>query len=321
LTEVNQVELEMNHSDNLQSRVFRVAKNLINLYAKPDSSSEVVTQAFLNAKLVVESEDHGFFYVVGADRYHGWADSRHLEVYTTSVSEASSKSICSHVTVSALLADVFFAPEEDSELATRLVYSTSVELADDVALPGGFQAICLPGAKHGWIRTTDLRLDSPKTLNSWSAADSGARKSIIKNLGVKVLAHAERFIGVPYLWGGCSPFGIDCSGLVQVCYLMEGLSLLRDADIQYTDRRFAKVEPGKSLSESKFQPGDLLVFGSQSAITHIGIASDDGRFIHASGRKANFGTYYNACSDKSWSEIYLGAVRLSEDAALSITSA
>jgi cell wall-associated NlpC family hydrolase len=102
---------------------------------------------------------------------------------------------------------------------------------------------------------------------------------------------------------------------------MEGLSLLRDADIQYTDRRFVKVEPGKSLSESEFQAGDLLVFGSQSAITHIGIASDDGRFIHASGRMANFGTYYNACSDKSWSEIYLGAVRLSEDAALSITSA
>ena len=133
-----------------------------------------------------------------------------------------------------------------------------------------------------------------------------------------MLKHAERFMGVPYLWGGSSPFGIDCSGLVQVCYLMEGLLLLRDADIQYEDKRFRKVEPEKSLSKSHFQAGDLLVFGSKTSITHIGIASDDGRFIHASGRQVNFGTYYSSCSEKSWSDIYVGAVRLSEDAKLSI---
>jgi cell wall-associated NlpC family hydrolase len=313
-----------------QSRAFRVAKNLINLYGQPDTGSEVVTQVLLNAKLIAESEANGFLYVVGTDRYHGWADRRHLEDF-------QAKEDCSLATVSNLVADVFTRPELNSELSTKLVLSTQVELATDAETTDALQAIYLPDSmhtaenqsirhsinesKHGWIRKSDLCCFVPKTLSNWDTASSDTRKLIIKKLGQNVLKLAERFIGVPYLWGGCSPFGIDCSGLVQVCYLMEGLSLLRDADIQYEDKRFTKVEPDKSLSESHFQAGDLLVFGSKTAVIHIGIASDDGRFIHASGRQANFGTYYNACSEKSWGEIYLGAVRLSEEADLSIESA
>ncbi len=305
-----------------ERRIFRVGKNLINLYAQADTSSEVVTQVLLNTKVTGEAESNGFLYVEGPDKYHGWADRRHLVVHQV-------KDGSTFATVSNLVADVFSRPDECSELSTKLLLSTFVELAEDVATSDDLQPINLPdlkriskrGSEYGWIRRRDLNYSLPETLSAWRTASLESRKLIIKKLGQGVLKHAERFIGVPYLWGGCSPFGIDCSGLVQICYLMEGLPLLRDADIQFEDKRFRKVDPGKSLSESNFQAGDLLVFGSESAIIHIGIASDDGRFIHASGRSANFGTYYNSCSDKTWVDIYVGAARLSEDAELSIESA
>jgi L,D-peptidoglycan transpeptidase YkuD (ErfK/YbiS/YcfS/YnhG family)/cell wall-associated NlpC family hydrolase len=324
-------------------RAFKVAKNLINLYATADTSSEIVSQALLNARLELEREDGGFVYVVGEDRYHGWADTRHLEETGTadgiaSVGQSSFESNppSRQIVVKSLFADVFSEPNALATLATRLVFSTQVEIDGETLRTEGLagtaadaaretdkplQPIRLPGGNRGWIKRSDLSLHPPVSLKDWTSAEAGARSVMVSTLGAKVLAHAEKFIGVPYLWGGCSPFGIDCSGLVQVCYLMEGLQLLRDADIQFTDKRFTEIEPGKLLHDSKFQAGDLLVFGSKNAITHIGIASGDGRFIHASGRQANFGTYFDFCSDKSWGEKYLGAVRLSIDANLSITSA
>jgi cell wall-associated NlpC family hydrolase len=294
-----------------ETKVFQVGKNLINLYAKPDTGSEIVTQVLLNAKLIAETESNGFLYVKGSDNYHGWADSRHLVDYRAVDG-------CAFATVSNLVADVFSRPDESSALSTKLVLSTLVELGEEAVTSGSLQQIKLPTAKgkskhnseSGWMRKSDLKYSFAETLSNWNNSDFDTRRLT-----------AEKFIGIPYLWGGCSPFGIDCSGLVQVCYLMEGLPLLRDADIQYDDKRFKKVDPGESLSKSHFQAGDLLVFGSNTAIIHIGIASDDGRFIHASGRTANFGTYYNSCSDSNWVDLYVGAVRLAENAELSIESA
>jgi cell wall-associated NlpC family hydrolase len=87
-----------------------------------------------------------------------------------------------------------------------------------------------------------------------------------------LLATLEQFYGVPYVWGGKSPKGFDCSGLVQFAFGLHGVSLPRDSDEQN--------ECGVAVEAP--QAGDLLFFGKEKT-THVAIALDATHFIHARG--------------------------------------
>ncbi len=89
-----------------------------------------------------------------------------------------------------------------------------------------------------------------------------------------VVGIAEKYLGVPYVWGGASPSGFDCSGLVMYCYAQLGVSLPHNAAMQYAD-----CTP---VAQSAAQPGDLVFFGySASGIHHVGIYVGGGSMIDA----------------------------------------
>lgn len=93
----------------------------------------------------------------------------------------------------------------------------------------------------------------------------------------RILETAKQYLNAPYLWGGKSVLGIDCSGLVQVVYSIGGYMLPRDASQQVVQGELVDF-----LSES--MPGDLAFFGSEEGdITHVGILIDNASIIHASG--------------------------------------
>ncbi|HYG18240.1 MAG TPA: C40 family peptidase [Ohtaekwangia sp.] len=104
-----------------------------------------------------------------------------------------------------------------------------------------------------------------------------------KNLGQKrefdyLKNIAVRYVNAPYMWGGKNPFGIDCSGLVQMVFKICGYKLLRDASQQANQGK-----PVASLGQAK--PGDLAFFNNaQGHIVHVGILVNGGKIIHASGR-------------------------------------
>lgn len=107
--------------------------------------------------------------------------------------------------------------------------------------------------------------------------------SKIKDVGIDslrdlIIEYALMYYNTPYLWGGRSPYGIDCSGLVQMVYRMAGIDLPRDvADQVNGGQDFSFVEEAL--------PGDLAFFGDDSGvITHVGIIWEQNRIIHASGR-------------------------------------
>ncbi len=97
---------------------------------------------------------------------------------------------------------------------------------------------------------------------------SDVRKSILQT--------ARKFLHVPYIWGGKTTMGLDCSGFTQIIYRVHNINLERDAGQQCSDK------PNLSLRESK--PGDLAFFGDNEKITHVGIISEAGKIIHCSGK-------------------------------------
>jgi len=143
-------------------------------------------------------------------------------------------------------------------------------------------AVCLPDERVGWVTQ-----DSILPFAQRPCADT---HGILHTLDLM-----RRFVGVPYLWGGRTPFGFDCSGLAQTFYGFIGVAIPRDADQQFRAGQVVEGSP---------QPGDLVFFGEASAlsdaferITHVAISLGGDEFIHANG--AARGVSYNSFNPRA----------------------
>jgi cell wall-associated NlpC family hydrolase len=118
------------------------------------------------------------------------------------------------------------------------------------------------------------------------------------NLAVVLTQHAMRFLGVPYVFGGTSTGGFDCSGYVQHVFAMLGVHLPRTADAQY--------DAGRRIA-GRMAPGDLVFFTTYtSGVSHVGIYLGNDRFVHASSSR---GVTVSSLHERYWSARYLGAKR------------
>ncbi len=117
-----------------------------------------------------------------------------------------------------------------------------------------------------------------KGLSGYISADY-VRIGTSNALADQIVATAKEYLGTPYVWGGTSPKGFDCSGFVYYVYQQYGYQLQRRASLQYAHN-------GVSVSKSQLQPGDLVFFSdSVDPIGHVGMYIGDGYFIHASSGK------------------------------------
>ena len=116
-----------------------------------------------------------------------------------------------------------------------------------------------------------------------------------------VVASAKKLLGIPYVWGGTTTKGFDCSGFVQYVFAQSGISLPRTTS--------AQVKAGKAISKSELQPGDLVFLQNtyRTGVSHVGIYIGDGKMIHASSSK---GVTTSSLSSSYYTEHYHSARRV-----------
>ena len=299
-----------------------ITKNLANIMTESDSSSKLDSQAIIGNLVTVEKEENGYCFVKTADSYQGWVSELRL---ADAWDMSSYKKIC----IKTLFADVRPKPDEKTYPSTRLVISTCLPIGNE-CLDESYIEIILPDKQKGYVKKSCTEPVETSAINEiilqkeWQHSDMNKREQIIARLGKKTIEKAKHLVGTPYLWGGCTPFGIDCSGLCQLVYRLNGVQLLRNSYMQFDDKRFAKIEKDKELDQALLQAGDLLVFDTENPnklkINHIGIACGDGTFIQASGETQDGGVIISKCADPLYKRAFMGAVRISPKADINMVA-
>jgi gamma-D-glutamyl-L-lysine dipeptidyl-peptidase len=257
-----------------------------NMYSAPDATKDVVSQALLGEVVSLLESRQGFARVQTPDGYAGWLPESALFTSPAAASLYASQGQVAEVT--SLMANLYRDPDVTTARPKLLApLGTRLEVA-----PGPpskrWLSVRLPAGEMAYVQHGDVRI-----------GDAAAPRS--RGSENDLVATARRFLGVPYLWGGMTPHGVDCSGFVSRVYLVNGVSLLRDAHLQFADPKAEAVE------RDALRPGDLLFFGDKK-ITHVGMYEGDGRFIHATTHGSPV-VQESELADPHWTGLYKGARR------------
>lgn len=186
---------------------------------------------------------------------------------------------------------------EDVTLSYGMSGNQVLGLQNDLKALGYFQTT--PGGHFGNITLQSvIHFQQDNRLY----ADGVVGSSTARELKVeKLLKTAGSYLGVPYVWGGVSPTGFDCSGFVHYTFLKSGIILPRSAAAQYTQ--------GTPVAKSNLKKGDLVFFQTyKTGASHVGIYAGNGEFIHASSGAGK--VIKSPLSNVYYTQHYLGARRI-----------
>ena len=240
------------------------------MFSGPSDQTDVVSQAIYGSNVTLLSARGEWSRIQTADQYRGWVPSRHLRLVQNGSGYATSGVV---VQVESLFANLYHEPDVTRhkpvltvpfEVRLEVMTDANDDAKEDEKKDAkgrdaheGWLQVRLPDKRSAWIQSSDVVSD-PKPL------------SIPESIEL-----AKRFLGIPYLWGGTSSFGFDCSGFTQMLVRARGFNMPRDADKQAAWTGVVAVD------RKDLQPGDLLFFGSSAKdITHTGMFIGDGQFIH-----------------------------------------
>ncbi|EOR92799.1 hypothetical protein ADIARSV_4081 [Arcticibacter svalbardensis MN12-7] len=252
-----------------------VTLSVANHRDKPAHSAEMVTQTLLGTPLQILKQSGGYYLVRTPDRYISWVSSAEIETMTAFAFNKWKQA-----------EKVVYLPEygraytEASDGSLPVSDLVAGDILEVLESKGKYLKVSYPDKRVAYL----VRKDTAP-YQKWISRPAPEAKQI--------LSTAEQFIGIPYLWGGTSVKGMDCSGFTKTCYYLNGIILARDASQQALYGEKVEIYDQDSLSIPKcianLQAGDLLFFspggtkGVNPRITHTAIYIGKGKFIQAAG--------------------------------------
>ncbi|HVU56466.1 MAG TPA: SH3 domain-containing C40 family peptidase [Puia sp.] len=216
-----------------------VSISVANLRAKPGHPNEMVTQATLGTPLKVLKKEKGWYLVQTPDKYIAWTESGGIKLMNET--RATQWRTMKKVIYTKPYGFAYTAENIDTQTVSDLVYGDVLAFQKEES---GFTEIMFPDGRGGYIPSTEVM-----TYKDWAGSRSPTQENLV--------SASKKLMGVPYLWGGTSFKGVDCSGFTRTVYFMNGLILPRDASQQ--------VKIGEEIDTrdgwQRLQPGDLLFFG------------------------------------------------------------
>ena len=239
------------------------------LRSKPSHAAEMETQAVMGTPVKILGHEGEWYKAQTPDGYIAYVPTSSVALRTPAKMASWRANPRRYVVSSLWQTHAFTSPEGSGprDVVTDLVLGAIVEAAPRITNHHGRIEILLPDGRRCWANLDDLT-----PINEWASQSFNAKK---------ILDTAYSMEGTPYLWGGTSVKALDCSGLVKVSYLNNGLILKRNASQQ--------AKTGTRLEANawpSYQPGDLMFFGNSKTgkVTHVAIYDSNGRYIHSSGR-------------------------------------
>jgi len=238
-----------------------ITVSVCNIRTRPSHAAEQSTQALMGTPVRILNKRGGWYLVQTPDSYIGWTDNDLAELSDDELDAWKGSDRLIYTEHTGVVAD------SNGETVSDIVFGVIVTRTGS---RGDKWTVVLPDGRSGEIKkneSTDFR--------TWAEGADIESQGLIR--------FAKSFMGAPYLWGGTSTKGVDCSGFTKMIYYSGGVILTRDASGQFRYGEEVSIEkPCETLA-----PGDLLYFGrvrdGKPRITHTGMYIGDTEFIHSSG--------------------------------------
>jgi SH3-like domain-containing protein len=250
-----------------QNTMAFVNVSVANLRSSPAESVELASQSLLGTPLKIYDKKGGWLRAQSPDGYIGWVSGSTVSRFSASQIDSLNK--FPKIIYTKGYGFAFASPNENAQTVSDLTWGNTLTLVSEKK---EFYEVRFPDNRPAFI----LKSEAVKFEN-WLNDLAINKKSLVET--------SKKMMGLPYLWGGTSWKGVDCSGFTRTIYLMNGMLLPRDASQQ--------VHVGKQVDTSadygNLQPGDLLFFGrpatdfSNERAVHVGMWLGNGQFIHSSG--------------------------------------
>lgn len=264
-------------SESLKGMEYGLANlSVCNNRAAPQNAAEMMTQMILGTPVQVLKKQGGYYLVRTPDGYLSWTDGTAVSVMDKATFEDWKKS--KRIIYTSDFGHAFSRADINASRVSDLVSGNILVLTGE---DKDFYKVAFPDKRVGYIKKTDAKL-----FSSWVKSPNPSAEAI--------LTTAKTLIGVPYLWGGTSTKGVDCSGFTKTSYFLNGIVIPRDASQQALVGEDVDVLEQDSISLTKclknLKAGDLLFFAAAKLrgttggrVTHTAIYMGDGEFIQSAG--------------------------------------
>lgn len=263
-------------SPDLGDKIYGVANlSVCNNRTTPGNAAEMATQMLLGTPVEILKKERGYFLVRTPDRYISWTDDSGVGLMDEN--EFNAWKLAEKIVYTADYGHSYQQPSKISLRVSDLVKGNILQL---LGIEKGFYKVAYPDKRVAYIPDNEAG-----EYNKWISRPNPTANQI--------LTTARTLIGVPYLWGGTSVKGVDCSGFTKTSYFLNGIIIPRDASQQALVGEKVDIFDNDTVSIEKslknLKPGDLLFFaGGKSKspnprVTHTAIYIGEGQFIQSAG--------------------------------------